>query len=66
MKRKFNFLLLVCLLCSSCSPNVISRQNTGIPASGIQVTNLVAFARLYGYIRFFHPSDQASFINRLG
>ena len=63
MKRKFNFLLLVCLLCSSCSPNIISRQNTGIPASGIQVTNLVAFARLYGYIRFFHPSDQASLID---
>ncbi len=24
------------------------------------LTNLIAFARLYGYIRFFHPSDQAA------
>jgi C-terminal processing protease CtpA/Prc len=24
------------------------------------LTNLTAFARLYGYVRFFHPSDQAA------
>jgi hypothetical protein len=24
------------------------------------VANLHAFARLYGYVRFFHPSDQAA------
>lgn len=24
------------------------------------LTNLAAFARLYGYVRFFHPSDQAA------
>jgi C-terminal processing protease CtpA/Prc len=24
------------------------------------VTNLTAFAKLYGYVRFFHPSDQAA------
>jgi C-terminal processing protease CtpA/Prc len=27
------------------------------------ITNLRAFARLYGYVRFFHPSDEASAID---
>ncbi len=27
------------------------------------IANLVAFARLYGYIRYFHPSDQAAELN---
>jgi hypothetical protein len=24
------------------------------------LTNLAAFAKLYGYVRFFHPSNQAA------
>ncbi|RMH22782.1 MAG: peptidase S41, partial [Acidobacteria bacterium] len=36
----------------------------GAPAAaGSEVDNLVAFARLYGYVRFFHPSDQAQGID---
>jgi hypothetical protein len=31
--------------------------------TSVEVRNLTAFARLYGYIRFFHPSDQASRID---
>ena len=27
------------------------------------IDNLVAFAKLYGYIRYFHPSDEAASIN---
>lgn len=29
------------------------------PLEGRALDNLVAFARLYGYVRFFHPSDEA-------
>jgi hypothetical protein len=29
----------------------------------IEISNLVAFAKLYGYVRYFHPSDEASQIN---
>lgn len=28
-----------------------------------QMDNLVAFTKLYGYVRYFHPSDEASTIN---
>ena len=28
-----------------------------------QMDNLVAFTKLYGYVRFFHPSDEASTID---
>ena len=30
------------------------------PAAGEQVQNLRAFAKLYGYVRYFHPSDAAA------
>lgn len=30
------------------------------PLTSRGLTNLTAFARLYGYVRFFHPSDQAA------
>ncbi len=29
----------------------------------INTTNLVAFAKVYGYVKYFHPSDEASSIN---
>ncbi|GAB3016721.1 hypothetical protein GCM10027051_21560 [Niabella terrae] len=31
--------------------------------SAAQLKNLEAFARLYGYVRYFHPSDEAASIN---
>jgi C-terminal processing protease CtpA/Prc len=30
------------------------------PMSAQELANVTAFARLYGYVRFFHPSDQAA------
>lgn len=33
------------------------------PADERAVENLAAFARVYGYVRFFHPSDEASAID---
>ncbi len=41
---------------------------TGLPVaadepSAIQIEKLTAFARAYGYARFFHPSDQASLLD---
>ncbi len=32
----------------------------GVPDTDQSVRNLRAFAKLYGYVRFFHPSDEAS------
>jgi C-terminal processing protease CtpA/Prc len=48
----WSFLLGVCLLWSCCSK--ASRKDTQA------IQNLRAFAKLYGYIRYFHPSDEAS------
>ncbi len=31
--------------------------------SDLQIEKLTAFARTYGYVRFFHPSDQASLLD---
>ena len=38
---------------------VASRAAETSPAEERSVANLAAFARIYGYVRFFHPSDQA-------
>ncbi len=35
-------------------------QQLPAPLAARGVDNLAAFARLYGYVRFFHPSDQAA------
>jgi C-terminal processing protease CtpA/Prc len=49
------FLLSVCILLSFCTKG--SLQNTQT------IQNLRAFAKLYGYVRYFHPSDEASQID---
>ena len=36
---------------------------TPAPLEGRALDNLVAFARLLGYVRFFHPSDQAEHVD---
>ena len=36
------------------------RTEPARPLTTQGLTNLTAFARLYGYVRFFHPSDQAA------
>jgi len=45
--------LAIGLSLTSCGPDQSSRQ----------VENLRAFAKIYGYVRFFHPSDEASAID---
>lgn len=38
------------------------QSQTNIP-NEVKISNLEAFSRLYGYIRFFHPSDEAQLID---
>lgn len=42
--------------------SLVSPQSTDspLPSSDAQVANLEAFARLYGVVRWFHPSDEAA------
>lgn len=58
--KKFisNINFVICILLIYSCNNVATDINTHQ-----QVINLRAFAKLYGYIRFFHPSQQASEIN---
>lgn len=46
--------LILGLAASACLVSACTRQ----PAA--EVENLRAFAKLYGYVRFFHPSDEAA------
>ena len=60
MKTRFILhLLLVLVFTSALLPGMANAQ----PPDPQQVKNLRAFARLYGYVRFFHPSDEASQID---
>lgn len=47
MRWQLSFLIVVALL--SCTTESFDRER--------QVDNLVAFAKTYGYVRYFHPSD---------
>jgi C-terminal processing protease CtpA/Prc len=38
----------------------VDKPEPARPLTPQGLTNLTAFARLYGYVRFFHPSDQAA------
>lgn len=51
----FRMLLLIGLCLSSAAEETPSKER--------QQVNLMAFSRLYGYIRYFHPSDEASEID---
>ena len=55
--KSSSLLLLIVLLSVSCigqpSDNSISRE----------LKNLTAFSKLYGYVKYFHPSDEAREIN---
>jgi C-terminal processing protease CtpA/Prc len=37
-----------------------SLQYPATPSTGFELDNVRAFARLYGYVRFFHPSDEVA------
>ena len=55
-------LLLLTLACSAASPATPSAAGETQPESQ-ELVNLRAFARLYGVLRFFHPSDEAATID---
>lgn len=59
MPRPFRALpLLACLAVATLSPAV---RSADLPAAEDRaVENLTAFARVYGYVRFFHPTDAAA------
>jgi C-terminal processing protease CtpA/Prc len=63
MYRNVVSIIIICLICSSCNLNIISPIQPVSPEKKVQVDNLIAFTHLYGYVRFFHPSDQASRID---
>jgi C-terminal processing protease CtpA/Prc len=54
--RTFAVVTIVAALLSLAAANTI-------PDQAQSVQNLRAFAKLYGYVRFFHPSDEASSID---
>jgi hypothetical protein len=41
----------------------ISFSQTTITTDSLKVQNIIAFAKLYGYVRYFHPSDEANSIS---
>jgi len=54
MKRRLSSLFLVLSVLQIQAQTVSSEKKTG---------NIAAFARLYGYVRYFHPSQEATMIN---
>lgn len=47
-------ILIVCAILALCTPS--QRETT-------QVSNLKTFAKVYGYVKYFHPSEEASAID---
>jgi len=44
-------------------PEIQNSQKTSEALEGHALDNLIAFTKLYGYVRYFHPSDEASQID---
>lgn len=60
MLRRGVFLSLICLFVVAAIRSPAAEES----ATGErEVENLAAFARVYGYVRFFHPSDQAASVD---
>lgn len=53
--RSITVYISICLTLSSC--NSTSEQNSG---QEIQIDKIVSFAKVIGYIKYFHPSDEAA------
>lgn len=60
MRKNTLLLLMLILLSFACNKKEINNLSK---EEKIKIENLEAFTRLYGYIRYFHPSDEASTIN---
>lgn len=56
-------ILILALLTVFFILDLAPRQTTTTQSLERQVENLHAFAKLYGYVRYFHPSDEASNIH---
>lgn len=48
-------MVLLASLLISCSQESFNKEN--------EIENIRTFAKLYGYVRFFHPSDRASAVD---
>lgn len=55
MQRRY---MLILVLAAICRPAVAGESDRPLSEAGLE--NLVAFARVYGYVRHFHPSDEAA------
>jgi hypothetical protein len=44
-------------------PEIQNSEKNPVALEGRALDNLIAFTRLYGYVRYFHPSDEASQID---
>ncbi|MEX1312016.1 MAG: hypothetical protein AB1Z65_16470, partial [Candidatus Sulfomarinibacteraceae bacterium] len=58
--------LALVFLCAAIAAPIGATESTepaGETGPSPEVENLAAFARLYGYVRFFHPSDEAAAID---
>lgn len=51
------FLMILVVVLSLCT------NGKAITSEGQEIQNLRAFAKLYGYVKYFHPSDEASQID---
>ena len=56
-------LLIIFILVASCKPTAIAGYRFAENDSYFNVEAIESFARLYGYVRWFHPSDEALEIN---
>lgn len=61
MKKKLLSFLVISFLVIFYAPSC-TRKNSSSPKSQL-LQNLRTFAKLYGYIKYFHPSDEASLID---
>jgi hypothetical protein len=58
--------LLLCAACDSRSGPPAAPVPAGQPTLEQKIAHLEAFVRLYGYVRYFHPSDEASELDWTG
>lgn len=61
-RQKLNLVSILILLLGTAALTYTYRDTLGLvePPRDEQVENLRAFAKLYGYVRYFHPSDAAA------
>ena len=58
MKYLTIFSLVIVVALSGLSPRLGQAQNDNHSLTDREMSNLTSFTQLYGYVRFFHPSDE--------